>query len=253
MIRKAILRLLLASVAIAVVVVTAIMVAGYLALQQPGYYAALRAVELQPADQAAAELYWRQTAADYERWMQNSIARQQAALKQTPDAPAEAAPLRMPYNPATDTHEVRFTQRQLNAQLAGSKATQSGDWRNPRVRIGHDCIDVAFEVTSDEVTCFPSIALRPAIDADGNLRLEIVSAQIGQLPLPMKTILRNLPEEIGRKASRDVQLDLTSPSPSVTVNLPSTGKDSPTVKSLTCQEGEMVVEFLPPVIGGESL
>ncbi|WP_425396336.1 hypothetical protein [Aeoliella sp.] len=253
MLRKLILRFFLACFAMVGLVITTVVVAGYFALQQPSYYAQLRAVAYSPAEQSAAELSMRQTEANVKRWLQSSIARQQAASADEPSVMQLLAGAGAPYDPTTDTHEVHLTQAQFNAHLASNKASRSGDWRNPRIRFGEDRIDLAFEVASDEFSCVPSISLEPSLTDDGKLRLGIVSAHIGQLPLPMKTILTNLPSEMTRPAaSGDVELDLSAETPCVIVNLPTADSKSPTVSALTCREGELVVELLPPVVG-ESL
>ena len=88
--------------------------------------------------------------------------------------------------------------------------------------------------------------LKPTLTSEGRLRLDLVTARIGQLPLPLR-LLRWLPRDISRSGG-DVELDLTAPTPHMRLNLSGNGSKFPSVKSIKCVDGEITIEFFAPVV-----
>lgn len=248
MLRKLLFRLFLIAFILTGTVVATVCVAGYLALQQPGFYAELRAQEFAPAEQKTSELAFRAMEQDFKRWVEGSLRQQAQQANPMAANPLALVGLQPKYDPTQDTHTVRVTAQQLNAQLAST--SRRGDWRNPRVRIAKDRVGVAFEVATPELSCVVAGELKPTITDDGRLRLDLLSARIGQLPLPLNTILGCLPRDIVLEDD-EVELNLAPPSPHMSFKLANQREQTPRVKSIQCTEGQIAVEFAAPILKAE--
>lgn len=248
MLRKLIVRLFLGCVAFMGLLMTTAAVASYLAFQQPAFYTHVRAQSLSPTERDVMTKQFQLSQIAYNAWLDSSLARQQA--QQAAAAKLQPAVLTTstdPYDPKTDTFTVRLTEQQLNGQLATSRPGSRATLQNPLIHIGDDCLELGFEVKQKNIAAVFSVLLEPSTTENGNIRLDIRAAHIGQLRIPLKTILRCLPRDIVQSAG-DLDIDLTLPAPHLTLKLPKNGKRTATIKSIHCQAGELVVELLPPIL-----
>jgi hypothetical protein len=83
--------------------------------------------------------------------------------------------------------------------------------------------------------------------SDGRLRLDLVTARVGRLPLPLRAILSCLPRDVFHSGNY-AELDLTGPTPGVCLHFSDNEPESPSVKSIKCTEGVITIEFLAPVL-----
>jgi hypothetical protein len=72
-----------------------------------------------------------------------------------------------------------------------------------------------------------------------------MAVRIGDLPLPLSTILRWLPGDVHYSGS-DIEVDVTAPTRHICLNLSDNNSESPSVKSIKCMEREVTIEFLAP-------
>ncbi len=89
--------------------------------------------------------------------------------------------------------------------------------------------------------------LKPTLTPEGCLRVDFVSARIGQLPLPLKTALRFIPRDMHR-LGHNMELDLTAPTPRINLDLADDGPNAPSIHSIQCQQGAVTIELLAPVL-----
>jgi uncharacterized protein YpmS len=259
MFKRIVIRVVRVGLTLVGLIVTATLVAGYLALSAPAFYVERRTAADSPAELAAAKAEFEQSRAAAVAWLAASASRQQA---QRAAAPAPAAlPGADPgafdgaYDPTRDVHTFRATEQQLNALLASQQRGRGEGLHNARVRLGDDAIELGAELgvalggraKNSSRSLVLSVVLQPTLTADGTLRLDIKSARAGRLPIPLRTILRWLPRPVVLPA-RDATLDLNPQSPHLAVKLPHSGPKSPTIKSIRCTTGEIIVELVPPVL-----
>lgn len=245
MLRKLIVRFLLGCVVFVGLLFASAAVASYLALQKPSFYANLQAQALSPAKRDALTNQFQLSQIAYNQWLDHSIARQQAAAaKSQPAAPTASTD---PYDPKTDTYTVRLTEQQLNGQLVSHRPGSRATLQNPLIHIGDRRLELGFEVKNAKLAAVLSLVLEPTVTGDGNVRLDICAAHIGTLRLPLNAILRCIPRDIAY-SSHDLDIDLTLPSPHLTLKPPKNGRRTATVKSIRCADGELVVELLPPIL-----
>jgi hypothetical protein len=249
MFRKLFVRLFLSAVAVLGIIVLTVGIAGYLALQQPAFYTDLLAQQFSSSDQTAANASFQLIGDDLRRWTDRSLALQRVQLLPDSAKRANASLEALPgdYDPAQDTHSISFSEKQINAQFASQKVSRTGEWQNPRVRIGQDRIEFGFEFVTSAASCVLSAELKPTSTSDGKLRLDLLSARVGRLPIPLGTILRYLPRNACNLGS-GAELNLTGATPSICLNLSDNGGKSPAVKSIECTDGEITIEFFAPVV-----
>lgn len=246
MVRKFFVRLFLCFVALIGIVVLSACIAGYLALQQPAFYADLCAQQFSEGDQFAAKVFFQHMEKDLRLWRDRSLARQgERSSDSTTPATAIRDAFLGEYDPTKDTHSISIRERQINALLASGKAGVSGEWRNPRIRIRQDGVDFAFELVVSKARFVLSVELKPALSSESCLRLDLMAVRIGDLPLPLSTILRWLPGDAHYSGS-DIEVDLTAPTPHICLNFSDKNPESPSVKSFKCMEREVTIEFLAP-------
>jgi hypothetical protein len=263
MFKRIVIRMVRVGLTLVGVILTATLVAGYLALSEPAFYVERRTAADSPAELAAAKAHLEQSRAAAVEWLTASASRQQAQRAGAPaPAPfsgalpgADLGAFDGPYDPTRDVHTFRATEQQLNALLASQQRGTSDDLQNVRVRLGDDVIELGAELgvalgggaKNSSRSLVLSVVLQPTLTADGTLRLDIQSARAGRLPIPLRTILRWLPRPVVLSA-QDATLDLNPQAPHLAVKLPRSGPDSPTIKSIRCAAGEIVVELAPPVL-----
>jgi uncharacterized protein YpmS len=248
MIRKLILRLFLFCVALMGLAVLSIVVAGLLALRQPPFYAALRAQQFSDSDRLAAETFFEHAESSLKQWERRSIAlqRRESSAKST-IAIAMLDPSSKTYHPQQDTHSITISEKHINAQLASVGSMSSRQFQHPRIQMKQDRISLACELVTSKITCILSADLQPALTSDQNLRVDLVSVQIGQLPLPLKTIVSWLPQD-DIKLGNDLTLDLTDPTPHFVLDIADHHSQTPSIKSIACSEGEITIEFSAPIL-----
>lgn len=227
------------------IAVLSVCIAGYFAFQQPAFYADLRAQKFSQSDEVAAKTSFQRMQLDLRLWSERSIGLQRAQRSTTAKAIPGAS--RTEYDPTHDTHTITITEQQINALLASNSAKLSRELQNPRVRFEPDHIDLGIELVTPKASGVLSTKLKLASVSQGQLRLEIVSARIGRLPLPLRPILRCLPREVIHAGS-NLELDLTGPTPHVCLSLSGQGSMTPSAKSIKCAAGKMTIEFLAPVL-----
>lgn len=249
MFRKLIIRLVLMTIGINSVAVLALGVMGYLALQEPAYYAKLRGQNFLETDASALETNLKLIERDLAFWTQTSLERQR---RQSSALPAELQQADEAYDPRADVKSITLTQDQLNTMLASSSATKQGDWRNPRIRLEKDRLNFAFEFAAQQFHLVLSVELQPSLEQDGRWRFDLLSARVGRLRLPIQTVLQWLPLEPSYR-DKNMELILTGTTPHVLVAPPVLGKDSPTVQSIQVVKGKLIVELLPPILPPQQL
>ncbi|QDU56237.1 hypothetical protein [Aeoliella mucimassa] len=248
MLRKIVVRLFLGGVAVVGLVFVGLSVCGYLAFQEPGFYAALENQSYTDADRQAANDAMRQSDEEFRRWRELSLARQQTkpiGLNQVVNVPN--VPEKVAYNPEQDVYSVRITQQQLNAQLSAGNKSGNQSVGVPRISIQQDRIDLGMQVEASDTSCVISASLKPMMTETGDLRFEIVSAHIGQLPIPLKTIAKYLPAN-AVQSDHQMTLNLAAATPYIDLHLSQTQQKAARVKSIECQEGLICFEFLPPLV-----
>ncbi len=120
-----------------------------------------------------------------------------------------------------------------------------GEFQDLRVRVLANRVQLAAQVVTSYATCVASATFEPSLTPERDLRFDMVSANIGRLPLPIGTLLKYLPQPVQFK-SREAQLNLSSPTPYMVFNLPGQGDGKPKLQSLNLAEGQITLEFLPP-------
>ncbi|TWT86484.1 hypothetical protein Mal64_33090 [Pseudobythopirellula maris] len=247
MIRKLFFRLLAAGAAMVFLVVTVVGLVTWLALMEPGFYTELRTQSLSPDERRALVERFEQTGEGLVRWRAMSLARQKPATQSAQGEWLQALGGAAPYDPAKDTRALRITEQELNALLADKAMDPSGDLRDPRVRLTEGRFELGVELANSGVECVFSAILEPTLGEDGTLRLEIVTARVGRLTLPLDTLLAWLPEPVVY-SGHDAEIDLTPPAPHLKIKSLAHSPRTPRVKSIVCREGELVVEFSAPVL-----
>lgn len=230
MIRKTVLRLVRLAAALAGVLVASFCLAGYLALSEPSFYTALRTHQPAPDEVAAATAQIEQERTAYVHWRSRVLADRRAGLEGEAVAP----------------HEVRFGSAQLNALIASEAQSLAGGLEDPRVRVTPGRVDIACGVQTPVACCVVSACYKPTLTAEGVLELEVESASLGRLPIPLQTLLGFLPQKKER-LSGSLYLDLTGAEPRFTLDL-SDKANSLMAESIECGAGEMIVRFVarPP-------
>jgi hypothetical protein len=246
MLRKFIVRMFLCFAALMCAALLSICIAGYLAFRQPGFYADLRAQEFSASDQAKVKADFQLMESEFLRWRQQSV-----AFQRTHASPSEAILRRVTslpeYDPQHDTHSVTITERQINAQLTAAEGQSKHPLRNVRMRLGQNGISMACELVTSKASCVLSVDVVPTLTAEGGMQLDLLSARIGSLRLPMKTLLHWLPLN-ARDLGSNMRLDLTGPTPCICLDTPTVDPEAPSIRSVTCSEGKITVEFLAPVL-----
>ena len=162
-------RKLITRVAIVCGVLVCVATAGagitaYLALSVPSFYAELREQGVS-SESEQAEL--QQLASEFERWAAVSVARRRAEHTNLEN------------NRCSDTHTIRLTQYQLNAELASGRSG-AGDLGEVRVQLLEDRIRLGAELFVQSSKMILTATLTPAIGEDGNLQLTIDRIGIGR-------------------------------------------------------------------------
>ena len=242
-------RGVLACLALVGMLVAAVAFACYLAFETPAFYTELSAKQYTDADRDATELWFRQHEAKLNQWVAKSLARQrEAILAGKPQVAERPRVLPATYDPDKDVYALHITQQQINEQLASAKYRKTGDMQEPRVMISEGHLVFGCQMVNKDFSCVVSTSLTPSLNEQGDLQLSIHSASIGQLPLPIKTIAKHLPPNLVQP-NADLSLDLTAEVPTVTFRVNKGAGDYPArTKSIQCREGELVIEFLPPLL-----
>jgi hypothetical protein len=251
MFKRIVVRVVRLGLLIVGVTLTGTLFAGYLALSEPTFYVERLAMAATPAEQAAAKAQFERAQAAAVEWLAASTSRQQAALANGAAPAGGPGAIAGSYDPTCDVHVFRATERQLNALLAAQERGAGDGLRNLRVRLGDNGVELGAELCLDAKpssrSIVVSVLLQPTLRDDGTLRLDIQSARAGRLPIPLRMILRCLPRPIVY-AANDGELDLNPEAPHLAIKLPRSDAAAPTIKSIRCAAGEIVVELLPPVL-----
>ncbi|QDU89218.1 hypothetical protein Pla175_26050 [Pirellulimonas nuda] len=243
MVLRTLRRLLLAAVAAVVCLASGAAVVTWLALQEPGFYAELRTAQPSPDQSDAVVREITQMKADFVHWRDRSHARRPTPA---PNAPAAVPADGRSYDAESDTIVLRITEQQLNGILASDAFKLSGDLSNPRVRLKGGRIELGAELSTPHARCIVSAGLKPSLTDTGALRLDIESIRVGRVTIPFRWLLARLPQAIVL-SGRDAEIDLTPPTPHIQFKSLSRGVKAPTVQSVTCDEGMIVVELATPV------
>jgi hypothetical protein len=246
MLRKFLIRLFLCVVALMSAAFLSVCIAGYLAFRQPGFYADLRAQEFTAKDQMETKTAFQLMESEFRQWKGRSV-----ALQRTQKSPSEAVLHRITglkeYDPQQDTHSITITEKQINTQLAAAESQSNRPLQNVRMRIDQDRLSLACEFVTSKASCVLSVETAPTLTSEGRLQLDLLSARIGSLRLPMKTLLHWLPLD-ARDLGSNMRLDLAGPTPCIRLDASTDDPEAPSIRSLTCSEGKLTVEFLAPVL-----
>lgn len=251
---KFLIRSVIAFVAVMALGAIGIGVAGVMAFQQPAFYADLRDHTPSQDEQALVQADMEELMQSLEVWSRLSLARQTAAHRVQGDKKGDfPVALLMgdqavmggeAYDPAADVRIVTVTQDQLNAALASEK---QGDLKLPRIQIRKDCFRVGCELDSGNVSCVLTVDFRMTATEDGDVRLDIVGGQVGKLPIPLKTFLKYLPDDLSGKDD-DIEVNLSGKHPHLLVRLGQKDRPYPTIRSVETTDGEITFAIAAPVL-----
>jgi uncharacterized protein YpmS len=80
---------------------------------------------------------------------------------------------------------VTIAQQQLNAYITSEIASQPQPWiTEPSVVLTNGQVEVYGKIAQGGISANAAIVLKPRIDAEGNPKLDIVSINLGSLPVP---------------------------------------------------------------------
>jgi uncharacterized protein YpmS len=80
---------------------------------------------------------------------------------------------------------VTIAQQQLNAYITSEIASQPEPWiTEPSVVLTNGQVEVYGKIAQGGISANTAIVLKPRIDAEGNPKLDIVSINLGSLPVP---------------------------------------------------------------------
>jgi len=80
---------------------------------------------------------------------------------------------------------VTIAQQQLNAYITSEIASQPEPWiTEPSVVLTNGQVEVYGKIAQGGISANAAIVLKPRIDAEGNPKLDIVSINLGSLPVP---------------------------------------------------------------------
>jgi len=236
MLRKILFRTFVAGTVLTGLIVVGVVIAGFLAFQQPAFYAGLRAhqsVDPQVLEEVESR------AQDFDEWARLSAAQ---ARQNEPPLPPETVPQQLPSVPATFTYVL--TEAQLNTMFA-SEDFSAGDVRNPRVQLLDEKLRFGSEIRAGDSSFIFSVDLKPQINSNGSLQLEMMSARLGTLPFPLHSLLDLLAANASL-SDPSFRLDLSGEAPVVTLNIQKQGRQSVTIKSVRCRNGEIAIKFRAP-------
>ncbi len=238
MLRKLIIRTFLVCAALVGVCILGVTIAGFLAFQQPAFYAEL--LEQDGAD-AAITADIEEKARDFEEWAMKSVALSNSRAHVESGGPTN------PQNDITGSETYLFdvSESQLNA-LFTSDRFRAGDLRNPRVQILDQQLRLGAQIHLGDSTLVFSADLKPKITPKGALQLEIMNSHLGSLPFPLHTLLSAVSQH-GKLPDSKFQLDLSGATPVLTLNISKRGPNSPSVKSVQCSDGNLAIEFQAPI------
>lgn len=245
MIRRFVLRVFLVGFLLSFLVASSVGVACYLAVSTPSYYAALLAKHGGGDEADAAEQRFEAIGADIKQWQMQSLMQQHAQAYG--DAHLQGVDFEPDpdYDPAKDVYTVRVGQDDLNALLASDDFRISGgQLTNPRVDLRDGRVVFGCSIATPLGRLVLSTNFAPSTPEDDTLRLRLVSAHVGRLPLPLTWLSQWLPKQQHRLQGT-LSLDTTGPTPELVLQLPSDGKKSPLAQSIECVRGYTVVQLTP--------
>ncbi len=124
---------------------------------------------------------------------------------------------------------VTLTENQLNSIIAAQMAQQSDQTiSDPSVKLTGGHLEVYGKVTQSGVSANLQVVMQPQVDANGNAKLNIVSINLGGLPVP--DVLKN---KIAESADNALS------------NYLSTNSNKFKVKSINITEGQMTITGTP--------
>lgn len=237
MIRKIIVRTFFVGAAVLCLVVASVLLAGYLAFQQPEFYATLRSQNVDSESENELKLQ----AHELEQWIKNSLTAQRVPAANGEDA----------YDPANDTHTIQVTERHLNGLLV-SRSSGAGDMQHPRVCLEQDSVRLGAEFVFDDTKLVFSAAVKPVVAAKGRLHFEVQSGHVGRLRIPLNTLLGLMDSNV-KQLSNGLELQMDRGNPTFILKQTS-GPNAPKIQSIDCQNGQLAVTFQAPVlpIAGEA-
>lgn len=217
------------------VLATATCAVVYLITSEPGFYtqAAAHAYTADDAERTKQEL--EAMRADFLTWHSQAST---LGNRQQAEPPRPALDPRAPYT-------ARLTEQQLNTLLATSQTSRLGATSQPRVRIAADRLDVGIRVVDESINFVLSATLRPSATADGDIKLEILDLRIGNLPMPLKTLIAYLPPDM-LPSGRDIEWHPAAATPYVVYKPNQHDAKQPRLKSLVCEAGALALELEPP-------
>ncbi|TWT32281.1 hypothetical protein KOR34_40430 [Posidoniimonas corsicana] len=239
MVKRLLLKLFLVGAVCAVLLVVGLGTAGFLALRPPGFYSDLAANPPAAADAQAAEERIEQMREDFVYWRAQALQRQH---------PSGAEP---GYQLENDLHTVRVSDAELNALLvAESSRLDAGELSDPRVRFEDDRASLAVTLATPAGDLVLSAAFAPAQPVGGDLRMRLVDARLGRLPLPVNTLSSWLPKQENR-LSGALYLDTTGSAAELILRMDDRTKQAATPRSVRFTNGEAVVTLRAPRLAGE--
>lgn len=175
MFRKIVIRLVATFIILMLLAIGTIGTVVAMALMRPSDYATICEHDFSAAEQAEANEWFEDSVASTEQWLRESIGNQQL---QNAAAPAEQ-------------RVIRVTQDRMNAWLSLSDG-KNNDFERVRVRMLEDRIRVAGEVPGFGGVLSGDFRLAGNQD---QLRLELLGAKVGRLPIPIASLLKMLPDD----------------------------------------------------------
>ena len=231
--RKLIVRTLIVGALFFALVLICLCVAGYMAFQQPEFYSQISA-----GDAVDFEKWMLQQQADLKQWTETSV-KNQRRIAELGDASDDQ------YDPRLDTHSISVSELQLN-EILRSRLKKVGSVQDPRVKLSADQMQLGVQVAMDESLLVLSVSLKPSVSTEGRIHFEIQSGHIGNLRVPLHTILKMLQAEMTTHSST-LKLDSSGPNPVFVWNHQQR-KEVPAVQAVHCSDGALEITFQAPVV-----
>lgn len=245
--KRLVLRLLLAGVACFALFVLCVGTAVTLALWSPSFYSDLAAHQVDPAAAQAAEQRFNQLRDDYLRWRAASL-RPPRDQPTPPNNDVIAALLAAPPvdQRPSPTHTIRVSEADINVLLAADPP-RAGQASAPLIRLvgGRVLVGFALDTPAGDLVLSAGFAPQPVGANDNEVRMQIDSARLGRLPLPLTALVGLLPKEISRLQG-NLYLDTTGSLPELALRMDQATQPTPLPQSLEIADGELIVKLSAP-------
>lgn len=212
------------------------------ALQSPSFYADLVAREIESDAAEAARQRLEQARGEFLAWHAQTKATRHAQL------PGSEMPGRADAH-ESNVHTIQINEADLNALFAAEESRFGGDELSaPRIAFDERRVRLACALATPAGRVVLSAAFVPQPPTDDQVRMEIVGASVGRLPLPLAALSRWLPKQVDR-LSGDLYLDTNGRLPQLVLLMNETSGPDIAPTAIECAHGVLSVEWTaaPPI------